>query len=160
KTPDAAAGADIEIADALRVQQVRVTHVVLEERVAAIDQGVAGLKEISELDDRVVGYRTSRQHDPDRARLIELAHEILQVAARCRAFAGEAAHRVGALVIDDAMMPGPHQPAHDVAAHPAEADHAELHCLFSRLSPVPGWISAVRPSRRPLRGLLRMRKLG
>src|SRR5438309_1512344 len=68
-------------------------------------------------------------------------HEIGEVAAWARAFAGEALHRVGALVVDDAAMPGAHQPPHDVAAHPAKADHPELHdallTLAVGLCPIP-----------------------
>ena len=37
--------------------------------------------------------------------------------------------RVGADVVDHALVPGAHQPAHDVGAHPAEPDHPELHQL-------------------------------
>ena len=42
--------------------------------------------------------------------------------------------RVGADVVDDARVAVAHQPAHDVRAHPAEADHAELHApsLYAR----------------------------
>ena len=134
ETPDAAAGPDIQIADAFRIQHLGVTDIVLEKRVAAIDQGVAFFQKIGEFDDRRMGNRASRQHDPDRARLIELMHEVSEIAARRRALAGEPAHRIGALVIDDAAVPAAHQPAHDVAAHPAKADHAKLHRAVSVLS--------------------------
>ena len=41
---------------------------------------------------------------------------------------------VRADVVDDARVAVPHQPAHDVRAHPAETDHAELHApsLYAR----------------------------
>ena len=35
--------------------------------------------------------------------------------------------RVGAHVVDDALVAVAHQPPHEVGAHPAEADHPELH---------------------------------
>ena len=41
--PDAARGADIEIADALLAQHLGVRDIVLEERIAAVDQDVTGL---------------------------------------------------------------------------------------------------------------------
>ena len=44
-----------------------------------------------------------------------------------RALAGERRDRLRVPVVDDAVMARAHQPADDVAAHPAEADHAELH---------------------------------
>ena len=48
--------------------------------------------------------------------------------------ASSADDRVGADVVDDARVPVAHQAAHDVGAHPAEADHAELHgaSLYAR----------------------------
>ena len=52
-----------------------------------------------------------------------------------RALALERRHRVGADVVDDALVPVAHQAAHDVRAHPAEADHAKLrHRLLLRYS--------------------------
>ena len=76
----------------------------------------------------IVSDLAGRQHDPDDARRFKLFD---QIAARPRlavgAFAGEPAHRVGTLVVDDAGMAVFHQAAHDVAAHPAETDHTELH---------------------------------
>src|SRR5260370_12865176 len=71
-------------------------------------------------------------------------HDIGEIPARRRALSGKAAHRVGALVIDDAVVPGTHQPAHDVAAHPAEADHAELHCAISVVTAVSTTATPVR----------------
>src|SRR5580698_11477748 len=41
--PDAARGADVEIMDALFFQRLAAAHVVLPERIAAIDNDVAGL---------------------------------------------------------------------------------------------------------------------
>ena len=76
------------------------------------------------------------------ATIVELADEIGEVPARCRPLLRQTVHGVGALVVDDAVMAGMHQSPHDVAAHPAEADHPELH----QVSPVDS--GAVRPSRR------------
>src|SRR5947208_15934579 len=78
-----------------------------------------------------MGDRPGRKHDPDRARLIQLAHEIGEIPARRRPFIRQTVHRVSALIVDDAAMAGMHQPPHDVSAHPAEADHPELHDAFS-----------------------------
>src|SRR5205085_9421532 len=73
----------------------------------------------------------------DRARLLKLAHKIGEVAAWRRTFIGQAVDCVGALVVDDATMPGMHQPPHNVAAHPAEADHPELHVISPEFTPRP-----------------------
>src|SRR5688572_27291313 len=71
--------------------------------------------------------RTGRQHDPDRARLVELTHEFGEIPARRRSLAGKRMHGILAPVVNDAAMAGAHQPPHDIAAHPAEPDHPELH---------------------------------
>ena len=104
-----------------------MAHIILEKRVAAVDQDIAGFQQAGQLDDRVVGDLARREHDPDRARLLQLVHEIGKVAARRGSLTGQTAHRLGAFVVDDAAMAGSHQPPHDVAAHPAKADHTELH---------------------------------
>src|SRR5262249_10353489 len=64
---------------------------------------------------------------PDRARLGELGHEIVERARRRCALARKLADRLGILVENDAAVAVPHEPAHDVAAHAAEADHSQLH---------------------------------
>ena len=43
ETPDAAAGADVDIMDAALLQRLAAAYVVLPERIAAIDDDVAGL---------------------------------------------------------------------------------------------------------------------
>ena len=101
--------------------------VVLEIRIAAVDDDVAGFEQTRQFDNRVMGDRAGRQHHPDSARLVEPAHEFGKVMARRRPLASKRADRVVAFVVDDAAMPGAHQPPHDIAAHPAEPDHPELH---------------------------------
>ena len=43
------------------------------------------------------------------------------------AFAGERLHRIGAAIVDDELVAAAHEAARHVRAHPAEADHSELH---------------------------------
>ena len=65
-----------------------------------------------------------------------------------------ATHRVGAFIVDDAAMAVPHQPPHDIAAHPAQTDHPKLHRLspavdtqcFSTSPPAPAPTRAWRAS--------------
>src|SRR6202035_1440031 len=64
----------------------------------------------------------------------ELRRQVAEAAAAGSAFVGEPRDRIGALVVDNARMTVPHQPLHDVAAHAAKADHAELHALTSSQS--------------------------
>src|SRR5438067_9250570 len=67
EAPDAAARSDIEVADALGIEQLGVSDVIMEKGIAAIDQGVAGLEKTGELKDRAMRYCASRQHDRNRA---------------------------------------------------------------------------------------------
>src|SRR6185437_2467000 len=56
EAPDAAAGANVEIMNAFRLERAGAAHVVLVERVAAIDHDIAGLEHLAELSDRIVGH--------------------------------------------------------------------------------------------------------
>src|SRR5207302_7426186 len=66
EAPDAAAGAAIDILNTFDLQGLCPPYVVLVEGVAAIDDGVARLKERAQLRDRGLGDFARRQHDPDR----------------------------------------------------------------------------------------------
>ena len=129
QTPDATAGADIDKGDALLRQHLGMRDVVEELRIAAVDQDVALAQEAVELDDRVMGDLAGRQHDPEAFRRFELRHEIGQPGAARGALAGELLYHLRVAVIDHALMAVAQQTAHDVAAHAAESDHSELHCL-------------------------------
>ena len=63
-----------------------------------------------------------------------LRDEVLERARARRSLGVERRDGVGADVVDDAGVAVAHQPAHDVRAHPAQADHAELHApsLYAR----------------------------
>ena len=80
--PDAAARPDIDVADAPAGEHLRPAYVVLVEAVAAIDDDVVRLHRLRELAHGVLGHLARGQHHPDRARLVELAHEVLQIAGR------------------------------------------------------------------------------
>ena len=113
------------------LQRRAAADVVLPERVAAIDDDVAGLHQLCQCLDGGLGDLAGRQHHPGGARLLQFRHEIFQrVGAGC-AFAGEAGDRLRILVVDHGGVAVLHQPADDIAAHPAEPDHAELHILTS-----------------------------
>src|SRR6202030_4334273 len=71
------------------------------------------------------------QHHPGGARLLELGDEFLERARAKRAVGRDRGDRLGVLVIDDGRMSVPHQPSDDIAAHPPQADHAELHFFDS-----------------------------
>ena len=85
---------------------------------------------MSVVEDRAGDAR--RNHHPHRARRVELGGEIVQRSSpRPRRRVRERVDGGGVVVVDDALVAGAMQPAHDVRAHAAEADHAELHQLPS-----------------------------
>src|SRR6266487_6514435 len=61
------------------------------------------------------------------ARLLELARELLKPARAHGAFAGQHFDRLGVAVVDGRLVPMLHQPTDDVAAHPPQSDHSNLH---------------------------------
>ena len=124
----AAAHADVHVVDALRAQLLGPPDVVAVERVAAVHDGVAR----GEPPRQVVhdGLRhAGRHHDPDGPRRGELLDELVHRARPGGALGLQARHGVGAVVVGDALVAGRHEPAHHVRAHPAQADHAELHSV-------------------------------
>ncbi len=63
---------------------------------------------------------------------VELLGHLLQRADAGGALVGQVLDRVGADVVDDAIVSVLHQAAHDVRSHPPQSDHSELcHCLSS-----------------------------
>ena len=133
--PHAAAGADVDVADALGRHGLRAAHVVLEIGVAAVDDGVASFKERAQLGHCGFGDRACGQHDPDRAGFGHLADHVRHVTAAGSAFACQLLHAFGIGVIDHALVAAAHQAPHDVAAHAAQSDHSELHSYSLNMCP-------------------------
>ena len=84
--------------------------------------------------DRRLGDLAGRDHDPRPARHVERGDEVLERVAPVAPSADERRDGIGADVVDDAGVAVAHQAAHDVRAHPAQANHAELHgaSLYAR----------------------------
>jgi hypothetical protein len=125
--PDTAGGADIQIVDAALLQRLAAAHVVLPERIAAVDDGVAAFHQICKRIDGCFGDLACREHHPGGTRPLELLDELFERIRTGRAVPGDCGHGRGVFVVDDGRMSLPHQPPDDVAAHPSQADHAELH---------------------------------
>ena len=68
-----------------------------------------------------------RQHDPDGPRRLERRDEGGKAVRHPRPLDRQRPPRRRIAVMHDAIMPSPQQPPHDVPAHPAETDDAELH---------------------------------
>ena len=65
EAPDPARCPLVNIVDAFGCQYRRSAHVVVEVRVAAVDNGVAGAEQVRQIVDHRFGGRTAGQHDPD-----------------------------------------------------------------------------------------------
>ena len=81
----------------------------------------------AELAHRRLGDLAGRHHHPGMPGRVELGDEVVERGRARRALGCERRDGLGADVVDDAGVAVAHQAAHDVRAHPAEADHAELH---------------------------------
>ena len=124
---DPATHADVDVVDAVIAgERSGPVDVVAVPRVAAVDDRVAALEQRCQLVDRVADER-SRHHHPDVPRRVERADELLERQGADHPVAGHRGDGVGGHVEADALVAGFDQPADHVGAHPAEADHAELH---------------------------------
>jgi hypothetical protein len=135
QAPDAAAGADVHVVQAVLFQRLRPGDVVQVVRVAAVDHHIVGLQQRDQLVQGLL-HDPGRHHDPDVAGLLQLGDELGEAVRTHRAIRFQTLDRVGVHVIGDAAVAVAHQPADEVGAHPAESDHPQLHRLVSwHLSP-------------------------
>ena len=130
ETPDATRRAAVNEVDALGCQLLGVLNVVAVVRVATVDNRVVVLEDGLQLVDHLLHDR-GRHHDPDVARALHLGHEVGNRGGTNRAFGLELLDGGIIDVEDDAGVAIAHQATHEVGAHPAKADHAELHWVFS-----------------------------
>src|ERR1700730_14338156 len=146
--------------DAALLQRLAATHVVLPEGIAAIDDDVAAFHQLGQRVDRGFRDLAGRQHHPGGSRLLELPDKIVKRARAERAVGSNGCDRLRILVVNDGGVSVFHQPADYIAAHPTEADHAELHFLYPQFN--AWWIalsSIFKPaSRSPLRCTRRARR--
>ena len=125
--PHAAAGPDVEVAYALGFEPTGTAHIILVMGVATVDQDVVAIHAGAETHHRRLSRVSGRQHHPDGTRLVELDHQIIERGRCLGALTGKVANRRSVAVEHHAVVTMAHQPAHDVSAHPAKADHAQLH---------------------------------
>ena len=127
ETVHAAAGADVEVVDAVVGGERRgAVDVVVVPGVAAVDDRVAGRQQRCQGADRRVDERR-RHHDPDCPRHLELGDERRHVGGRLDALGRHGLDAVDVDVVADALVAGPFQSTGHVGAHSAESDHAQLH---------------------------------
>ena len=125
--PDPARCPLIDIVDAFGSKDRCTAHVIVEVRVAAVDDGVTGAEEGGQIVDHSLGGRTAWQHDPDGPRGRQCIDERLQVVgAHCAVFL-EFTDRVVAPVVDDDAMSMPQPAPRHARTHTAETDDSDVH---------------------------------
>ncbi len=125
----AAAGTDVDVVDAVGLELLRALDVVEVVGVAAVDDDVTVGKQGLELVDRRLDD-CGGDHDPDGARLRQQGDEVGKAVGAVRAVGHEPFDHVRVAVVRNAVVTVAHEAAHQVCAHPAEPDHAELHWLI------------------------------
>jgi len=76
ETPDPAARPGVHVVDALCGEVALAALIVMEVRIAAVDDRVAGLEMLEEVLDLGLGRVARRDHDPDGAWLLELVDKL------------------------------------------------------------------------------------
>ncbi len=126
--PDPAAGPDIDVMDPSRRQLLGAPDIVDVIGIAAVDQDVVGLESGQNVGNGLVDDGRG-DHQPDRPRLLQLFDEVDERGGPDGVLFGQFGHGCGRHVEDHALMASLQQPPHHVGAHPAQADHSELHQL-------------------------------
>ena len=124
--PYAAAGAAVDVVDALGSERGGARDVVGVPRIAAVDDRVARFEQRCQLVDDQTGHARGH-HQPDRPRRVELRDQLLQGRRPGCSLGDERVDRRLPVVVDDAFDAGTHAAANEVRSHAAQADHAELH---------------------------------
>jgi hypothetical protein len=133
EAPDAAAGPDVHVLDALGRQLLGAADVIDVVRIAAVDQDVTVAEQRHEIGDDAIDD-AGRRHEPDGSRRGQLADEVREGGGAAGLAAGLLADArlrlsddVGATVVDDELVPGLREPDHHVLPHAAQTDHPQLH---------------------------------
>ena len=124
--PNAAAGADVDEMNVPGFELLRPANIVNVIRVAAVDQNVAGFKMRQQIGDDAI-HGSGRYHQPDNARLDQFLDEVRGGSGTDGFFLHKFRYGVCRSIVDDTLMAALQQAPHHVSAHPAEADHSELH---------------------------------
>src|SRR4030095_8618935 len=125
-SPDAAAGSDVHVVDALGAELLRTPDVVDVVGIAAVDEDVSGREKGHEVVDGRINSRR-RHHQPDGPRRLQLLHEIRDRRGTDGLRPRQLLDRFRRPVEDHALVVTREKPVDHVGAHAAESDHSELH---------------------------------
>ena len=132
EAPDAAAGADVDVVDALAPRaRCGAGDVVEVVRVAAVDEDVVRLEQRRELRRRVSSTTAAGTISQTARGLVELGDEVGERGRAGRRLRSRGRHRVRRSRRRRRTRARRASAAAPGCAHPAQADHAELHVLVS-----------------------------
>ena len=128
EAPDAAAGAGVDVADALLRRAPSWRRTSSWKFVLPPSMIVSpGSRMLEQLLDLGLGGIAGRDHDPDRARLLELLDQLRDGEGRLGALLRDVPRLLGRPVVGHDLVTVAKQAANHVRAHPAEADEADAH---------------------------------
>ena len=123
ETGHAAAGADIEMMDAQRLQFGCASNVVAIVRIAAIYDGVTGLQQRCQVGQQRVDP-TGRHHQPDHPRPAQVRNHLLQGCGACGTCLQQTLDGSLLPVVDHTGMASDQEAPNHAVAHAAQPDHA------------------------------------
>ena len=132
EAPDPARRPGVHEEDSLLLQLRRASLRVVEVRVAAVHDEIAGREELRELVDHALRRGAGGHHDPDRAGHRELPDDVREARGAGRAVLHRRRDRVRAPRPGDDRVAAAQEPLHHVPAHLPEADESDLHGTLLR----------------------------
>ena len=127
QAPHAAAGSHVDVVHTLGCQRLGAAHIVFEVGVAAVDDAVTRLEQLTQRGHRRLGDGAGRQHHPHGTGPAELLDQGHEVGTGVRALGAELLHRVGIGVVHRAAVTMAHQPPNNIPAHSAQTNHSKFH---------------------------------
>jgi hypothetical protein len=127
QSPNATGRSNIDVIDAVLPQILGAADIVAIERVAAVDDRVAGDKASGEGRNHLIRRPTSRQHEPNVSRRSDLPDEIIEIVGGSSTFIFEPRNSDSIQVIDDASVPRTQKSARDSRPHTAQAYNSDVH---------------------------------
>src|SRR5688572_3121825 len=125
-SPHAATRTNVNVMNTLHLQFTCTANVVNVIRVTAIDDDVVYANELLEVCERRVD-EGRRDHQPDRAWLLQLPDKVFQRLRTDRAFGYKCLHGGSVSIVNNTLMLRAQKALHHVRAHASQSDHSNLH---------------------------------